>query len=311
MSDHSTPTIAVLYPGDMGAALAAVLKLRGYRVVTTLQERGQQTIARSREVGLEVLDSLADVVRQSNIVLSLVPPAAAEEMAAAYCSLAHLAPADALYVDVNSIGPELKAAIAAKLDDAGRGFVDAAVNGLAKNLTKSGTLFLSGARAKEAATLFEGPVRVRVLGDEIGRAAAMKMLLAGLSKGLCGLFAELALMAQRRGLLGEMLQASSAIYPGMMLVVDRMLPTYAEHAARRATEMSELEETARAAGIEPCVIEAVRRLHEEIAAVSFDAAGEKSSGFTVASLIERLAAEGVLDAAATLAGGASGSQSNR
>jgi 3-hydroxyisobutyrate dehydrogenase-like beta-hydroxyacid dehydrogenase len=291
-------TVAVLYPGDMGAAVAAVLKQRGHRVVTTLDGRGEQTAMRCREIGIEVLDALADVVRQANVVLSLVPPAAAEEMAEAYCALAHLAPADALYVDVNSIGPELVEEIAAEIADAGCGFVDAAINGLAKNLTKSGTLFLSGPRAGEVAQLFEGPVRVRVLGHEIGRASAMKMLLAGLSKGLCGLFAELALLAQCRGMLDEMLAASGEIYPGMMLVVDRMLPTYAQHAARRATEMNELQQTAVAAGLEPCVIDAVRRLHEEMAAASFDPVDAKqSSGFSVSSLIQRLAVEGVLDAA--------------
>jgi 3-hydroxyisobutyrate dehydrogenase-like beta-hydroxyacid dehydrogenase len=296
--------IAVLYPGDMGAALAAVLVARGYRVITALAGRGEKTAARCRELGLEVLASLADVIREANVVLSVVPPAAAEEMAAVYCELAKSAPVGALFVDVNSIGPELAGAIAARLHKTGVGFVDAAVNGLAKNLTKSGTLLLSGGRADEVAKLFDGAVRVRVLGTEIGQASTMKMLLAGLSKGLCGLFAELALIAQRRGMLGEMLEASAQIYPGMMLVVDRMLPTYAQHAGRRATEMNELEETARNAGIEPCVIDAVRRLHEEMAGASFGASGDGSSdsGFTVASLVQRLADEGILDAAA-LAGG--------
>jgi 3-hydroxyisobutyrate dehydrogenase-like beta-hydroxyacid dehydrogenase len=250
-----------------------------------------------------VLGSLAEVVRQANVVLSVVPPAAAEELAAAYCNFTNTAPADALFVDVNSIGPELVTTIAAGVREAGVGFVDAAVNGLAKNLTKGGTLLLSGERANDVAKLFGETIRVRVLGREIGQASTMKMLLAGLSKGLCGLFAELALLAQRRGMLGEMLEACEQIYPGMMLVVDRMLPTYAQHAARRATEMNELEETARNAGVEPCVIDAVRRLHEEMAGASFGAPAN-SSGFTVATLIQRLADEGILDAAALVGGAA-------
>jgi hypothetical protein len=50
-----------------------------------------------------------------------------------------------------------------------------------------------------------------------------------------------------------------------MTVVGRMLPTYPRHAGRRETEMSELEATARAAGMTPCVIDAVRALHADLA----------------------------------------------
>src|SRR5205814_4109392 len=136
---------------------------------------------------------------------------------------------------------------------------DAAINGLAKNITTSGTLFLAGERAAEIAQVFDGVIRMQILGREPGRASAMKMLLSGLSKGICGLFVELALMAHRQGMLSEMLEASGQIYPGMMAVVDRMLPTYAQHAWRRATEMRELEQTARSAGLQPRVIAAVRK----------------------------------------------------
>ena len=310
MTPQRPITIAVLYPGDMGAALASVLVSRGHRVVTTLSGRGEQTAARARQARIEVLPSLADVVRLANIVLSVVPPAAAEATAAAYCALAKTAPDHALFVDVNSIGPELATTIFATLRDAGVSFVDAAVNGLAKNLTKSGTLLLSGERADEVWQLFGDSVRVRVLGREVGQASTMKMLLAGLSKGLCGLFAELALVARRRGMLDEMLEVSQQIYPGMMLVVDRMLPTYAQHAERRATEMNELQETARNAGIEPCVIDAVRRLHEEMASASVGATGQ-TNDFTVAALIQRLADEGVLDGGAALMGEAKSKRSTR
>src|SRR3954453_2375154 len=139
--------VAILYPGEMGAALAAVLAARGYRVVTTLAHRGDATARRCQTAGVHVLQSLSEVVRHSDVVISLVPPAAAEETAQAYCDLAHLAPPAALYVDANSIGPDLARSIGDRITRTGHAFVDAAINGLAKNLTTSGTLFLSGERA--------------------------------------------------------------------------------------------------------------------------------------------------------------------
>ena len=149
------------------------------------------------------------------------------------------------------------------------------MNGLAKNLTTTATLYLSGPRAPEVAALVEGGMRVRVLGERPGRASAMKMLLSGLSKGLCALFVETALVAERQGMLAEMTDAYGQIYPGVMAVVERMLPTYAQHAGRRAAEMAELEQTALAAGLEPLTLAAVARLHELLAGVDFDQSGKE------------------------------------
>src|SRR5438309_2316712 len=42
-------TIGILYPGEMGASLAALLRGRGHRVVTTLAGRGERTAGRCRE----------------------------------------------------------------------------------------------------------------------------------------------------------------------------------------------------------------------------------------------------------------------
>jgi 3-hydroxyisobutyrate dehydrogenase-like beta-hydroxyacid dehydrogenase len=207
-------------------------------------------------------------VRVSDVLVSLVDPAAAEEVARSYCELAHLAPKHAIFIDANSIGPAKARAIARRVEHAGRSFVDGSINGLAKNLATSGTLYLSGAGADDVAAAFDGVSRVRVLGGEPGRASAMKMLLGGLSKGLCALFTELALLAERQGMLDAMLEAAGRTYPGVCAVAERMLPTYPQHAGRRATEMYELEMMARS-GVTttPTVIEAVRRFHEDLARV--------------------------------------------
>src|SRR4051812_8716278 len=188
MSHDTNITVGLLYPGEMGAAMASTLIERGVRVVTTLGGRGDETASRAREVGVEVLNSFDDVVRQSHVVVSLVTPAAAEDVALAYVAAAHLAPAGAIYVDVNSIGPELARSIGERIEAAGVAFVDAAINGLARNLTKSATLFLSGPRAAEVAQIIGQDVRVRTLGAAPDAASAMKMHLSGLSKGLCALF---------------------------------------------------------------------------------------------------------------------------
>jgi 3-hydroxyisobutyrate dehydrogenase-like beta-hydroxyacid dehydrogenase len=297
----STPrTIGLLYAGELGAGLAALLRARGTSVVTTVSGRGEATAARARQLGLTVFDTVADVVRRSDVVLSVVPPSAADEVAAAYCADAHHAPPASIYVDVNSIGPELARSIAARVEACGRSFVDGAVNGLAANLVTGGTLFLSGTRSTDVAACFEGAMRVRVLGEQPGHASATKMLLSGLSKGVSALFLELAVLAERRGMLGDFMAASSEIYPGITDLARRMLPTYAQHADRRVTEMNELEATATASELRPCVIAAVRHLHEQLAE-ALTAPARSAGPVTAASMIETLAAHGLLAKDATAA----------
>ena len=293
MSPPPPVTAGVLSLGEMGAALAELLRGRGVRVVTSLRGRSAATARRCADAGVVVRDDPADVVRESDVFFSLVPPAEATAIAGWYCGLAHAAPAGALYVDVNSIGPGAAAAIAARVSAGGVSFLDAAVNGLAKNLTTTATLFLSGPRAGELSGLLAGAMRVRVLGDEPGRASAMKMLLSGVSKGICALYAELALLARARDMLPQMIEETARIYPGVAALADRMLPTYAQHAARRATEMSELEATALASGLTPPVIRAVRQAHEELAAVEFTGAAD-TTGTAVVPFIEHLAALGFM-----------------
>jgi 3-hydroxyisobutyrate dehydrogenase-like beta-hydroxyacid dehydrogenase len=284
---QALPCVGILYPGELGAALGKLLLSRGASVVTTLEGRSQRTAQHCLTAGFTTLSSLEEVIRQSDIVISLVPPAAAEDVAEHYFALANLAPANALYLEANSISPNLAISLAHKAANCGRDFVDASIHGPAKNLAEAGTLYLSGPRAAEVARLWEGAMRVRVLGAEPGRASAMKMILAGISKGICALYLEAAMLARRQGLATELNSEASRFYPGLLSAVERMLPTYPRHAGRRATEMHELEETALSVGQEPCMFAAIHRLLAELAEVPFDGATDEN--WTVASVLDHLA----------------------
>jgi 3-hydroxyisobutyrate dehydrogenase-like beta-hydroxyacid dehydrogenase len=254
--------------------------------VTTLTGRSQRTVRLCRSADFKVLDSLEEVVRESNVLVSVVPPGVAEAMADQYAEMAHLSPAGAMYVDANSIGPELAASLAARIVSRRRGFVDASIHGQAGNLAGGATLYLSGVGAGEIAALFEGAMRVRVLGDEPGRASAMKMILAGLSKGMCALFLEVAALALRLGMLRDMNDEVARFYPGILSAAERMLPTYPRNAARRVVEMRQLEETCLSVGQEPCLFDAARRLLEEFTGVGFDC--QSNPRWTLETIVEQL-----------------------
>src|SRR3954451_5320559 len=73
--------IGLLHPGQMGAAVGAVLRERGHRVVWASEGRSEATRARAAEAGLEDVGSV-DAVAESEFVFSICPPHAALEVAA-------------------------------------------------------------------------------------------------------------------------------------------------------------------------------------------------------------------------------------
>jgi 3-hydroxyisobutyrate dehydrogenase-like beta-hydroxyacid dehydrogenase len=267
------PVIGVLYPGDMGSSLGKVLRDGGFRVVATAEGRSPRSARLGREAGLEMLDSVPAVVQAAEVVLVVVPPAAARAVAEHYGSLAHLAPPTAVYVDASPVRPEEKCAIAGLLADTGVGYIDAAIHGVAAQVRTLVTLYFSGPRADELTRLLAGCLRVQCLGERVGQASAFKMMLGGMSKGLIALFLEMALVAHQTDLLDELLDAYRHFYPGVMAVVERILPTYRQHAARRADEMEELECTMRAQGLEPGLVSGARRLIAALAQTGLNGAG--------------------------------------
>lgn len=286
------PVVGVLYAGEMGSSLGRVLIGDGLRVVTTTEGRSPRTARLCREAGLEELPSLAEVVRAADVVISVVPPSAALQSARDYAALAHLAPAGRLYVDANAVSPATAEAMGRVLAEAGVDYVDAAVNGLASRLTAGAVVYLSGTRAPEVARLFGRTLRVQVVGDAPGKASALKGALAGLSKGLTALFVEIAVAAREAGVGDFFLERCRAYYPGVMEVVERMLPTYPRHATRRAEEMAELDEAITALGLRPDVVRAAGGVTRAVAA-----AGLEDRPWTADGVLEALHAGGALRAA--------------
>lgn len=283
------PTIGIVSAGELGAVLGGILVGRGYRVVTALEGRGARTKQRAVSAGLEVVDSLAALARIADVVLSVVPPSAAVEVAEQYCAQAAPLPRR-LFIDINAIAPATVMRIDEVCRRQGVRCVDGAIHGMAARLPASGTLYLSGSEAAEAAELFGPSIRVRVLSGPVGKASAFKMLISGLAKGAVALFVEMAVAARRAGLLGELLACYGEAYPGIMALVERLLPTYPQHAARRGAELREVEDTLRALGREPCLVTAAQRVTTAMGRVDWSrrADAQDIEGWPVTAVIEAL-----------------------
>ena len=199
---HATvKTVGILSPGDMGHGVGRALReCNGLRVVTDLSGRSDRTRGLAEAAGFEDLGSLDAVAAEADLVLSIMPPAAAEGFAAA---LAERVGADGpVFADMNAVAPETVRRIAARFP-ADR-FVDGGIVGPSPRGPKPTRFYVSGAPASVMGVLASERIAVRPLGPEIGRASAQKMLYSALNKGYWALQAAVLTAAERAGLWEEL-----------------------------------------------------------------------------------------------------------
>ncbi|MFH9662332.1 DUF1932 domain-containing protein [Streptomyces sp. NPDC017248] len=176
-----TYTVGLLHPGSMGSAFGSQLRSCGHTVLWSPEGRSDATHRRAEHAGLEP-ETLPELVFRSDVLLSLCPPAAAEEVAAQVAELS-MAGADTIYVEANAVAPPRAQRIADRL--APMPVIDAAVVGSPPVGGKTPTLYLSGPRkqADRIAEIFAGTdVRPHVLGDSIGQASALKLAYSSYQK---------------------------------------------------------------------------------------------------------------------------------
>ncbi len=253
----------------MGAALAA----GGRRVVTVLAGRSEATVARAGRAGLVDVGSLEAVAEQADLVLSIVPPAAAEALAAELAAAARAVGRAPLFVDANAVAPATTERMAARLAEAGVAFVDGGLVGAPPAAGRVPTrLYLSGPRAAELAPLHdpERGLDVRILGERVGRASGLKMAYAALTKGTMTLHAAVLVLAWRLGLFPELRLELEESQPEAFARM-RILPFLPADAERWVGEMEEIADTFRAAGLPAGFHEAAAALFAGLARTPFAA----------------------------------------
>jgi 3-hydroxyisobutyrate dehydrogenase-like beta-hydroxyacid dehydrogenase len=161
--------IGLLFPGEMGALVGAAAKAE---VLWASEGRSEATAQRAEAAGFRDASSVAELVAASEIVLSVCPPAIAEDVAVQVASAGF----GGLYVEANAITPGRAERIAASLPRC----VDGSV------IARSGlNLYLSGNQADVAqvAEIFRGSeVNAIPLEGGIGAASALKMAFGGWNK---------------------------------------------------------------------------------------------------------------------------------
>src|SRR6266511_3626715 len=118
-------TVALLHPGEMGAAIGACLGGRGLRVVWASAGRSAATRSRAKAAGLEDLGPLERALGAANIVLSVCPPHGALALAREVAGHGF----SGIYIDANAISPATVRNIGRLVEASKATFVDGGIIG--------------------------------------------------------------------------------------------------------------------------------------------------------------------------------------
>ena len=223
--------VGLLFPGEMGTLVGAAA---GADVLWASDGRSEATARRASEAGFRDVGTVDELVAQSEIVISLCPPAIAEEVAGQVAAAGF----DGLYTEANAIAPARVERIAKTLR-----CVDGAV--IVRAVISAGdvNVYLSGDPADVAsvtALFSEGEVKPIPLEGGVGSASALKMAFGGWNKIGTALAAQAYAIARAYGV--EEALAGEGVESGRIL---RAGPK----AWRWAPEMEEVAATCAALGL--------------------------------------------------------------
>ncbi|WP_031045532.1 DUF1932 domain-containing protein [Streptomyces sp. NRRL F-5650] len=247
------PTVGILHPGSMGAAVAACAATNAAAVLWCEAGRSAASAARSDQFGLTPVATMYELLDRSDIVISLCPPAAAEDLARDVAGHRFAG----VYVEANAINPERAQRIAGLLEPDAT-VVDGGVVGSPPVRGKTPTLYLSGpvSAIVRIEALFAGTaVRTAVLGTEVGKASALKLSYAAFQKTSRVLVALAVGMAREHGVDQELIEVASRRTDSYLSEPQYVAKT-AARAWRWGPELEEAADTLAAAGLPPEMLRA-------------------------------------------------------
>ncbi len=242
-------TVGILSPGDMGQAIASVLNQNGLKTIAALDDRSERTRQLAAAANIQDVGSLTQLVIESDLVLSVLVPAAAAEVAEQVAEVISNVGKQILYVDGNAIAPQKVKRIAQLIESSGATFVDASIIGPPPRVPWPHRIYASGKQAVEFQQLRNYGLDIRVIGDEIGQASGLKMSYAALTKGLTAIGAELLIAAHRLGLDEQLWEEVSSSQPELAAILTRSIPSMTPKAHRWIGEMEEIAETFQELGL--------------------------------------------------------------
>jgi len=265
------PIVAIIAPGNMGAAMARRLNEHKVTVLTSLAGRSEASVKRAHEAGMSAVDERA--LAEADFLLSIVPPGEALALARRLAGVLTAANKKPIYVECNAVNPRTVNRIAEVVAATGCPFVGAAIIGPPPKPGSTNTKFYaSGPAASAFAKLNDYGLDVRVLTGALTAASALKMSYAGITKGFAALGAGMMLAATRGGSAEALHRELAESQPALLGYLSRQVPSMYAKAYRWVAELEEIAGFVGEARDEYAMLTAAARFYERIAQ---DVEGEK------------------------------------
>ena len=242
----------------------------------------------ARGIGITSAPSAAEAALNQPLVISAVTAGSA--LAAARAALGGLT-RGAFFMDVNSVSPGTKREIWERAKTACGRFVEASVMSTIGPRGIRSPILLGGKYTAEF-TAFMAPfgMDMTAVGEEIGRAASIKMCRSIIIKGMEALSLEALLTARHYGVEDEMLASlSDTIDTDWRKMMAHMSSRALTHGRRRAEEMREVARTVREAGLAPLQSAATAQ-RQDWAADMGAALGPDAASLALPALLDKLLA---------------------
>lgn len=235
-------TIGILYPGDMGVAVAEILLKNNFQIITASEGRSSKTLENIRRAKLKDVLSLQNVVNESDVILSINSPSKSVEIAAEVSRLMKQENLKKVFVDLNSNTPESSVGIYNLFASTNSIFINGAILGASKDIENNAVIIFSGEHRKYIMQLFDGIFNTKDVGEKIESASAYKLLFSLVNKGINAVFFETMIAASHYGIIDELNDSLEKYLPGTYQDLSKTTPTYIDHIERRTHEMEGLVE---------------------------------------------------------------------
>lgn len=282
-------TVGIMSPGDMGSGVGGVLKRNGLTVLTALDGRSEDTRERATEQGITDVGSLDDLVKASDLILSILVPSEARSFAQDVAEAIVRIDADVAVADCNAISPATGIKIDEIITAAGGRFIDAGIIGGSPRTGAVPRIYASGEHASVLAELDGKGIKVPVLNGPVGRASGLKMCYAAITKGTAALYASTLMTAKSLGLYEDLIREMQGSQASTLAAMDGV-KSISARAFRWIGEMEEIAATFEDAGATPKIHLGAAETFQQIAdsSIGHERVGTVDRDRTLEQTIEQL-----------------------
>ncbi|HWK41210.1 MAG TPA: DUF1932 domain-containing protein [Croceibacterium sp.] len=255
------PQVALIGFGEAGERFARAGDWAGHTRGWDISPERRALMAR---FGIETGDTPEQALQGVGVAISLVTADAALLAAQQYAALL---PPGALWCDMNSVSPDTKRAAAEVVEAAGGRYVDVAVMAPV-DAELAVPLLIAGPYATPAHEMLGqiGFSNMRVAGDTVGKASAIKMIRSVMVKGIEALSYECSEAAMAAGVYDDVTASldASDVHKSWAERFAYNRERMEKHGLRRAAEMEESAKTLQGLGIEPVMTRSTVQLQREV-----------------------------------------------